>query len=152
MDIRKIKKLIELIERSSISELEISEEKKTIRISRSVPHTSTSPLLFPIKQESNTVTSAHITNNKEYCNTSNATINEYTICSPMVGIFYRAAHPNDKPFISIGQSVEIGDTLCIVEAMKVMNQIQSDKSGTIKSILVDDGQPVEFGEPLLIIK
>ncbi|CAD83363.1 acetylCoA carboxylase, BCCP subunit, carrier of biotin [Candidatus Blochmanniella floridana] len=144
MDIRKIKKLIELVEISSISKLEISEGKKTIRIIRSVPQTSK-------VTNSNTVSKIEQTSETNHSQIQNIS-NTYTIRSPIVGIFYRSPNPNSKPFVSIGQSVKSGDILCIIEAMKVMNQIQSDKTGIVQSILVNDGQPVEFNEPLLIIK
>lgn len=150
MDIRKIKKLIELVQKSKISELEISEGKKYIRIlyenaisnyklkkNISKNHKN----FFEKKKISNTIS-------------ENVTFKEknHIIRSPMVGTFYRKPNINAKPFIEIGQQVNIGDVLCIVEAMKMMNQIQSDKSGCIKDILVNNGQAVEFDEPLLIIE
>jgi acetyl-CoA carboxylase biotin carboxyl carrier protein len=117
MDIRKIKKLIELVEESGISELEISEGEESVRISRAA-----------------------------------AEISGHIVRSPMVGTFYRTPSPDAKAFIEVGQKVNVGDTLCIVEAMKMMNQIEADKSGTVKAILVESGQPVEFDEPLVVIE
>ncbi|WP_159714299.1 acetyl-CoA carboxylase biotin carboxyl carrier protein [Blochmannia endosymbiont of Camponotus nipponensis] len=152
MDIRKIKKLITLVEESTISKLEISEGNKIIRIIR-----STSQKLSPLTQRVPVTKTSEI----PAC-ISNAEITRYdndklidsghVIRSPMVGIVYLSSSSDSNPFVSIGQIVKVGDTLCIVEAMKVMNQIQSDKSGTIKAILIDNGQPVEFNEPLLIIE
>lgn len=148
MDIRKIKKLIELVEKSSISKLEISEGTQTIRIMRMLSTTLSPISLSSIKKEPDSLSD---TIDKKYDNYSH-TAEEYIVRSPIVGVFYKAPHFSDKPFVSIGQSINIGDTLCIIEAMKVMNHIQSDKAGIIQSVLVNDGQPVEFDEPLLVIK
>ena len=126
MDIRKIKKLIELVEESGISELEISEGEESVRISRAAPAAN-----FPMMQQ---------------------TYAAPIVRSPMVGTFYRTPSPDAKAFIEVGQKVNVGDTLCIVEAMKMMNQIEADKSGTVKAILVESGQPVEFDEPLVVIE
>lgn len=154
MDIRKIKKLIELVEKSNISKLEISEGKQTIRIVQLSPQVSSVVSTNSIHNKSQNLpyiaNIEHHDNNNDHQKLS-STSTEYIVRSPIVGIFYRAAHPDEKPFISIGQSVNIGSTLCIIEAMKVMNHIQSDKQGIIKSILVKNEQPVEFDEPLLII-
>ncbi|ADV33693.1 biotin carboxyl carrier protein of acetyl coA carboxylase [Candidatus Blochmanniella vafra str. BVAF] len=152
MDIRKIKKLVELVEESSISKLEIIEGKKTIRIIRSEYKISSQSSLVPITTKRKTEALSSTTINKDHQHELLDTIDTYIVRSPMVGIFYTASYPHDKPFVFIGKSVEIGETLCIIEAMKVMNQIQSEKSGIIQSILIDDGKPVEFGEPLFIIK
>lgn len=154
MDIRKIKKLIKLIEESDISKLEITEGKKTIQIVRFLSKES-SDLSHPslIKKDIKKISQCK---SDEYQNTTNLdkrkTLEEYIVRSPIVGIFYRSSSPKENPFVTIGQSINAGDTLCIIEAMKVMNHIQADKSGIIQSILVNDGQPVEFNEPLLIIK
>ena len=128
MDIRKIKKLIELVEESGISELEISEGEESVRISRSAPAAA------------------------EAAPAAAAEISGHIVRSPMVGTFYRTPSPDAKAFIEVGQKVNVGDTLCIVEAMKMMNQIEADKSGTVKAILVESGQPVEFDEPLVVIE
>ncbi|URJ25609.1 acetyl-CoA carboxylase biotin carboxyl carrier protein [Blochmannia endosymbiont of Camponotus sp.] len=151
MDIRKIKKLITLIEESNVSKLEISEGNKTVRITRSMSKTSSESTLLPTPKESGTPVCISSNTETRYENVK-LVDNGHVIRSPMVGIFYIAPSSDSNPFVSIGQTIEVGDTLCIVEAMKVMNQIQSDKSGVVKAILVDNGQPVEFNEPLLIIE
>ncbi|MBD1557443.1 acetyl-CoA carboxylase biotin carboxyl carrier protein [Vibrio sp. S9_S30] len=152
MDIRKIKKLIELVEESGIAELEISEGEESVRISRSGPAPIAAPIQYaapmahapapapvaapaaPVEAPAEVVPAGH------------------HVLSPMVGTFYRSPSPDSKSFIEIGQSVKAGDTLCIVEAMKMMNQIEADKSGVVTAILVEDGQPVEFDQPLVIIE
>ena len=142
MDIRKIKKLIELVEESGISELEISEGEESVRISRAAPAAS-----FPVMQQ------AYAAPMMQQPAQSNAAA-PATVPSmeAMVGTFYRTPSPDAKAFIEVGQKVNVGDTLCIVEAMKMMNQIEADKSGTVKAILVESGQPVEFDEPLVVIE
>ncbi|PHM27406.1 acetyl-CoA carboxylase biotin carboxyl carrier protein [Xenorhabdus budapestensis] len=149
MDIRKIKKLIELVEESGISELEISEGEESVRISRTtatqgIPITQ-QYLSAPIQQPVQAATVAPAV-------PAAAEISGHIVRSPMVGTFYRSPSPDTKPFIEIGQHVNQGDTLCIVEAMKMMNQIEADKAGVVKAILVQDGQPVEFDEPLVVIE
>ena len=140
MDIRKIKKLIELVEESGISELEISEGEESVRISRAAPNAG-----FPVMQQAYAATPAMEA-------PAAAEISGHIVRSPMVGTFYRTPSPDAKAFIEIGQKVNAGDTLCIVEAMKMMNQIEADKSGVVKAILVESGQPVEFDEPLVVIE
>ena len=151
MDIRKIKKLIELVEESGISELEISEGEESVRISRSMPAANYSAPVqnIPIPQPAPVVVAPTV--EAEVIADTN-TINGTTIKSPMVGTFYRTPSPESKAFVEVGQSVNVGDVLCIVEAMKMMNQIESEKAGTIKAILVENGQPVEFDQPLFIIE
>lgn len=149
MDIRKIKKLIALIESSNVSKLEICEGNKIVRITRSVSSRSSSSTCSPITKNSEKLV---YTPNIETHKNIKLIDGGHVIRSPMVGIFYITSSPDSDPFVSIGQTVEVGDTLCIVEAMKVMNQIQSDKSGIVKAILLDNGQAVEFNEPLLIIE
>ncbi|EBU8961784.1 acetyl-CoA carboxylase biotin carboxyl carrier protein [Salmonella enterica subsp. enterica serovar Minnesota] len=156
MDIRKIKKLIELVEESGISELEISEGEESVRISRTTANAG-----FPVMQQayaapmmqqpalSNAVAPA-ATQAMEA--PAAAEISGHIVRSPMVGTFYRTPSPDAKAFIEVGQKVNVGDTLCIVEAMKMMNQIEADKAGTVKAILVESGQPVEFDEPLVVIE
>ena len=139
MDIRKIKKLIELLQASGIAELEIKEGEEAVRISR-YGQNNTSPVV--VSQES-----AH-----DQPVSADHPPSGHTVNSPMVGTFYASPSPGAKPFIHIGQTVNIGDVLCIVEAMKMLNQIQADKAGVIKRILVDDAQPVEFGQPLFVIE
>ncbi|OCG28183.1 acetyl-CoA carboxylase, biotin carboxyl carrier protein [Gilliamella sp. wkB108] len=153
MDIRKIKKLIELVEESGISELEISEGEESVRISRSVSTTNYSAPIqnIQIPQSAPVVvtptTPTEVVSEAEPLATTGTTIK-----SPMVGTFYRTPSPESKAFVEVGQKVNVGDVLCIVEAMKMMNQIESEKAGTIQAILVENGQPVEFDQPLFIIE
>ena len=152
MDIRKIKKLIELVEESGINELEISEGEESVRISRSAPNTGI-PVMqqayaAPVMQAQAPVAAAPAAAEAP----AKAEISGHIVRSPMVGTFYRTPSPDAKAFIEIGQKVNVGDTLCIVEAMKMMNQIEADKSGVVKAILVESGQPVEFDEPLVVIE
>jgi acetyl-CoA carboxylase biotin carboxyl carrier protein len=151
MDIRKIKKLIELVEESGISELEISEGEESVRISRSIPAANYSAPVqnIQIPQPAPVIVTPAV--EAEIIADTNP-VNGTTIKSPMVGTFYRTPSPESKAFVEVGQSVNVGDTLCIVEAMKMMNQIESEKAGTIKAILVENGQPVEFDQPLFIIE
>lgn len=145
MDIRKIKKLIEIIEESDIAELEIKEGEESIRINRysAAPATVTyAAAPAPVAAPSN------ITADKP----AEEKINGHVVKSPMVGTFYRAASPGTRVFVEVGQSVSVGETLCIIEAMKILNQIESDKSGTVTKILVENAQPVEYGQPLFIIE
>ena len=151
MDIRKIKKLIELVEESGISELEISEGEESVRISRSMPAANYSAPVQNIQIPQPAPVVVAPTVEAEVITDTN-TINGTTIKSPMVGTFYRTPSPESKAFVEVGQSVNVGDVLCIVEAMKMMNQIESEKAGTIKAILVENGQPVEFDQPLFIIE
>lgn len=156
MDIRKIKKLIELVEESGIPELEISEGEESVRISRTTANAG-----FPVMQQayaapmmqqpalSNAVAPAATPAMEA---PAAAEISGHIVRSPMVGTFYRTPSPDAKAFIEVGQKVNVGDTLCIVEAMKMMNQIEADKAGTVKAILVESGQPVEFDEPLVVIE
>ncbi|MBV8041378.1 acetyl-CoA carboxylase biotin carboxyl carrier protein [Pluralibacter sp.] len=153
MDIRKIKKLIELVEESGISELEISEGEESVRISRSAPNAGfpvmqqayAAPMMQPQVAPAAPAAAADAPAAK-------AEISGHIVRSPMVGTFYRTPSPDAKAFVEVGQKVNAGDTLCIVEAMKMMNQIEADKSGVVKAILVESGQPVEFDEPLVVIE
>ena len=153
MDIRKVKKLIELVEESGITELEVSEEEGSVRISRatvaapanvqySIPAAAPTPVVAPaapaVAPAAPAAAPEEITGHK--------------IRSPMVGTFYRSPSPEAKAFVEVGQTVKVGDALCIVEAMKMMNRIEADKAGVVKAILVNDGEPVEFDEPLIIIE
>lgn len=154
MDIRKVKKLIELLEESGINEIEIREGEESVRISRkqdnaapqyvvaqspnpgavSAPAAVSAPLAEAPQPDKNALPDGHV------------------MTSPMVGTMYRAPSPTQPPFVEIGSQVKAGDTLCIVEAMKMLNQIEADATGTIVAILVENGQPVEFGQPLFVIK
>ncbi|ABX88132.1 acetyl-CoA carboxylase biotin carboxyl carrier protein subunit [Yersinia pestis] len=154
MDIRKIKKLIELVEESGISELEISEGEESVRISRA-PAAPNYPMMqqpyaFAAPQQQPALAAAVAP--APVAEAAPAAISGHIVCSPMVGTFYRTPSPDAKAFVEVGQKVSVGDTLCIVEAMKMMNQIEADKSGTVKAILVENGQPVEFDEPLVVIE
>ena len=138
MDIRKIKKLIELLEESGIEELEIQEGEESVRISRGSRHAA--PVYAPQPSAPEAAAPAQ-----------DDTPSGHMVRSPMVGTFYRSPSPGAASFVEVGQKVKAGDVLCIVEAMKMMNQIEADKSGTIDAILVEDGEPVEFDQPLFSI-
>lgn len=153
MDLRKLKKLIDLVEESGISELELTEGEEKVRISRGVPqaapmmHYAPPPTFMPAPAAPASAPAAATTEK----DTAPAQIEGHVVKSPMVGTFYRAPSPDAKPFVDVGSSVGVGDTICIVEAMKLLNEIESDHAGVIKAILVENGQPVEYGEPLFII-
>lgn len=150
MDLRKIKKLIELLEDSGISEIEVKEGEESIKLSRA------SQVQQPVMTTQNiqpVAAPVQITTSDNKDETIDKKIPEgNSIDSPMVGTFYRSASPDSKPFVEKGQKVTKGDTVCILEAMKMMNQVTAEESGTIIDILVDDSEPVEFGQPLFIIK
>ena len=154
MDIRKVKKLIELLEESGIAEIEISEGEESVRISR---YSTTAQPTPPILQDTvPPATSVAAVGASEASATTLAPVETskqgHEITAPMVGTFYAGSAPGAKPFVQMGSKVEIGDTLCIVEAMKMMNQIESDVSGQIVSILAENGDPLEFGQVLFIIE
>lgn len=152
MDIRKIKKLIELLEESDVEELEIKEGDDSVRISRRREQLASAPMLShyapPPQQPQPTSSAPEI---PEPSPTADPADRGHLIKSPMVGTFYEAAAPTSKAFVTEGQAVQAGDVVCIIEAMKMMNQIEADKSGTVSEILVENGQPVEFDQPLFII-
>ena len=148
MDIRKIKKLIELLDESGVAEIEIKEGEESVRISRQ--HAAVAAA--PVQQMIAAPVAAPAAAAAEEAPAAEAEISGHKIVSPMVGTFYRAASPGANPFTEVGQTVSEGDTLCIIEAMKILNQIEADKSGTVKAILVENGQPVEFGQPLFVIE
>lgn len=152
MDIRKIKKLIELVEESGIAELEISEGEESVRISRNFSGQVTAAPQMIMPQVAAPVAAPVAATPAAAAPATDATPAGHLMRSPMVGSFYRSSSPEAKPFVEVGQHVNVGDTLCIVEAMKMMNQIESDKAGVIKAILVENGQAVEFDEPLFIIE
>jgi len=151
MDIRKIKKLIELLEESGISELEITEGEESVRISRNGPAQHYAPMQHYAPAPQQQAPAAAPAAAAPVAEAPKA-ISGHVVKSPMVGSFYRAASPTAKAFVEVGQSVKVGDTLCIVEAMKMMNQIQSDKAGVVKEILVENGDAVEFDQPLFVIE
>ncbi|MET0377373.1 MAG: acetyl-CoA carboxylase biotin carboxyl carrier protein [Spongiibacteraceae bacterium] len=148
MDIRKVKKLIELLEESNIDEIEIKEGEESVRISRNrapiMPQFYGAPMAAPMAAPAAPVAAAAAVDAKP-------ALNGHVVTSPMVGTFYRSASPGSPPFVEIGKHVKVGDVICIVEAMKMMNQIEADKAGTIEAILVEDGQPVEFDQPMVTI-
>ncbi|WP_437889788.1 acetyl-CoA carboxylase biotin carboxyl carrier protein [Phytobacter sp. V91] len=156
MDIRKIKKLIELVEESGIAELEISEGEESVRISRA-PVAPAYPMMqqayaAPVMQQPAPALASAVAPAAPAAEPAPAQISGHIVRSPMVGTFYRTPSPDAKAFCEVGQKVNVGDTLCIVEAMKMMNQIEADKAGVVKAILIESGQPVEFDEPLVIIE
>jgi len=146
MDIRKVKKLIELLEESDIAEIEIHEGEESVRISRAstiAPAMLAAPVAAPVAAAPAPAVAEAPAAAKEP--------EGHIIRSPMVGTFYRAPSPGAKQFVTEGQSVSNGETLCIIEAMKILNQIESDKSGKVLEVLVENGQPVEYNEPLFVI-
>ena len=146
MDLRKLKTLIDLVESSGIAELEISDGEERVRITRAVniaqqlyttphPQPASAPVFPSVTVEP----------------VKPAALEGHVVKSPMVGSFYRSAKPDSSPFVEVGQNVKKGDTLCIIEAMKLLNEIEADQAGIIKAILVENGQPVEYGQPLFVI-
>jgi acetyl-CoA carboxylase biotin carboxyl carrier protein len=156
MDIRKIKKLIELLEESGIAEIEIKEGEEALRISRMSTATAVTqlpsvaslplapPLPVPTKAAAPTAAEAPVP--------AKAKANEHVITAPMVGTFYGAPSPGAKPFVEIGDEIKVGQVLCIIEAMKMMNQIEADRAGKVTSIMARNGDPVEFGQPLFVVE
>ena len=150
MDIRKVKKLIELLEESGVAEIEIKEGEESVRISRASAAVAPAPMQYaaaPIAAPA-----AAAPSEAPAAAEASNTPSGHQVKSPMVGTFYRSPSPGAKSFGEVGDQVKVGDTLCIVEAMKMMNQIEADASGTVKAILIEDGEPVEFDEPLFIIE
>ena len=149
MDLRKLKTLIELVESSGIAELEISEGEERVRITRTAASVQQTyaPTPQPVIAAASTPQPA-----SPSAEPAKPPVTEgHVVKSPMVGTFYRSASPGSKAFVDVGQSVNSGDTLCIIEAMKLLNEIEADQGGVIKAILVENGQPVEFGQPLFVI-
>jgi acetyl-CoA carboxylase biotin carboxyl carrier protein len=151
MDIRKVKKLIELLEESGISELEISEGEESVRISRHPRMAMQAPMAMGTPMVHQTAPPAPATP-ATAAGEHKPRNDEYTVTSPMVGTYYSAASPGAKAFVEIGTEIKIGQILCIIEAMKMMNQIESDKTGRVTAILAKNGEPVEFGQPLFMIE
>jgi acetyl-CoA carboxylase biotin carboxyl carrier protein len=152
MDIRKIKKLIEMLEESNLGEIEIKEGEESIRISRGfgaapVSHMTTGFSAVPMTAAPATPTVIPVA-----APAAPAAPSGHMVTSPMVGTFYRSPSPSAAAFVEVGSQVKVGDTLCIIEAMKILNTIEADKAGTVKAILKENGQPVEFGEPLFVIE
>jgi len=162
MDIRKIKKLIELLEESGIAEIEIHEGEESVRISRQSQQSAPQPYYMAPQQyvspppqtavSADAASSSASDSGPSSASESPPVVTGHEVVSPMVGTFYRAPTPGAKPFVQVGQRVNEGDTLCIIEAMKILNQIEADKSGVISDIMVENGQPVEYGETLFVIE
>ena len=148
MDLRKLKKLIDLVETSGIAELEITEGEEKVRIAKSIAGT---PMMMSHVPQMMMPPSAPAAPIPAVIAIEDGIPEGHVVRSPMVGTFYRAAAPGAKDFVEVGQSIAAGDTVCIIEAMKLLNEIESDQSGVIKAILVENGQPVEYGEPLFVI-
>lgn len=147
MDLRKLKKLIDLVEESGISELELTEDGEKVRISRNFTSNAPQQHYAPAQQ----YTTAPQATSAPTEIVAPAAEEGHAVKSPMVGTFYRSPSPDAKSFVEVGDTVAVGDTLCIIEAMKLLNEIESDKAGIVKKILIDNGQAVEYGEPLFII-
>ena len=154
MDIRKIKKLIELLEESNVEELEIKEGEESVRISRGSTHgtAQAAPIAYapPVATAAAPVVAPAAPSAPAAASTPEQ-VSGHSVQSPMVGTFYRSPSPTSPAFVEVGQTVKVGDPICIIEAMKMMNQIEADKSGVIEAILIDDGEPVEFDQPLVTI-
>jgi len=144
MDIRKIKKLIELLQESDIAEIEIHEGEEMLRLSR---QSSSAPAFFAPQPAAATIAAPPAPPPEAAVEPLKHTVN-----SPMVGTFYRASSPGAKPFVEVGQTVAVGDVLCIIEAMKILNQIESDRAGVVAKVLVENGEPVEYNQPLFVIE
>ncbi|HET8807250.1 MAG TPA: acetyl-CoA carboxylase biotin carboxyl carrier protein [Methylophaga sp.] len=155
MDIRKIKKLIDLIQESDVAEIEISEGEESVRISRnsnSAPvHYAPQPQNYHAPAPAAPPAVSAATTEVDNKAAQKASHEDNALRSPMVGTFYRSSSPDAAAFVEVGQQVSAGDIICIIEAMKMFNQIEADRSGTVKAILVEDGHPVEYDEPLIVI-
>jgi acetyl-CoA carboxylase biotin carboxyl carrier protein len=151
MDLRKLKKLIDLVQESGIAELEITEGEEKVRISRSGSAVQTAMMAMPQATTMLTAAPAAAAAALPAAPEAPAEPEGHVVKSPMVGTFYRSSAPGAKPFVEIGQTVNAGDTLCIIEAMKLLNEIEADQGGVIKTVLVENGQPVEYGQPLFLI-
>ena len=152
MDIRKIKKLIELVEESGITELEVQEEEGTVRISRAAPAVAPAAIQYAAAPVAPVAAPAAAPVAAAPAEAPAAEISGHQVRSPMVGTFYRSPSPEAKAFVEVGQTVKVGDALCIVEAMKMMNRTEADKAGVVRAILVNDGEAVEFDQPLIVIE
>ena len=152
MDIRKVKKLIELLEESGIAEIEIKEGEESVRISRNSASAAVAPVQYAAPAPA-PVAAVPAADSSSGDGTSEPSIvSGHQVKSPMVGTFYEAPSPGASPFTEVGKQVKEGDVLCIIEAMKMLNQIESDKSGTVKAVLANNGEPVEFDQPLFVIE
>lgn len=154
MDIRKVKKLIELLEESNIDEIEIKEGEESVRISRNGAAALASAAAMPVAPVAAPAAPAAVSAPLAAASAPEPAaeaLNGHVVTSPMVGTFYRSPSPSSPSFVEVGQHVKVGDVICIVEAMKMMNQIEADKAGVVEAILVENGQPVEFDQPLVTI-
>ncbi len=154
MDLRKLKTLIDLVSESNVSELEITEAEGKVRIVKSAPQTAAAPVTYsmaPAPVASPVMPAVEVASSPAAPAVPAEAVG-HTVKSPMVGTFYRASSPGAKPFVEIGDTIKEGETICIVEAMKILNEIEADKSGTVTKILVDNGQAVEYGQPLYVIE
>jgi acetyl-CoA carboxylase biotin carboxyl carrier protein len=149
MDIRKVKKLIELLEESGIAEIEIHEGEESVRISR---NSQNAPAVYAAPPPVAAAPAPAAAAPAAVADVGSAIPSGHPVTSPIVGTFYRSSSPTAKAFVEVGHNVNVGDTLCIIEAMKIMNQIEADKAGVIKAILAENGEPVEYGQPLFIIE
>lgn len=152
MDLRKLKTLIDLVSESNVSELEITEAEGKVRIVKSAPAGFAAPVAYSVAPAPQAVSAAP---QPAAVSAAPAAAEEpagHVVTSPMVGTFYRASSPGAKPFVELGDTIKQGETICIVEAMKILNEIEADKSGTVTKILVDNGQAVEYGQPLYVIE
>ena len=150
MDIRKVKKLIELLEESNIAEIEIREGEESVRISRH--GNATMPVGMAMPQFFSGQAPAAPPAPAAAAPVEDTKVPGHVVASPMVGTFYRASTPGAESFVDVGSKVSVGDTLCIIEAMKILNQIESDKAGVVRAVLVENGQPVEYDQPLFAIE
>jgi acetyl-CoA carboxylase biotin carboxyl carrier protein len=151
MDLRKLKTLIELVESSGIAELEISEGEERVRITRSLPVGGHPPSASGAPGASTSLAPPNGAAAGATVPAAPVEPEGHVVKSPMVGTFYRSASPGAKPFVEIGDPVQVGDPLCIIEAMKLMNEIEADRAGVVKAILIENGQPVEYGQALVVV-
>jgi acetyl-CoA carboxylase biotin carboxyl carrier protein len=157
MDLRKLKKLIDLVEGSGIAELEVTEGEEKVKIVKGgkevvvVPPSTASAAPAPSQTAATAPTPAAPAAAPATAPEAPTTLEGHIVKSPMVGTFYRAGSPGAKAFVEVGDTVKVGQTICVIEAMKLMNEIEADKDGVIKAIMVENGQPVEYGEPLMMI-
>jgi len=151
MDLRKLKTLIELVESSGIGELEVQEGEERVRITRAPAAGSSAAPTATVYTAGAAVAAPALAAAPIEAPAPAIELEGHFVKSPMVGTFYRAASPGAKPFVEVGDAVQVGDTLCIIEAMKLMNEIEADKAGVVKQVLAENGQPVEYGQPLVVI-
>ena len=152
MDIRKVKKLIELLEESGVAEIEIHEGEESVRISRQSAAQTVAPVPYPMMAPAPAPAPVAPGHAPAEARAEVAMPQGHTVDSPMVGTFYRAPSPGASAFVEVGSRVNVGDTLCIIEAMKMLNQIEADKAGTVAAILVENAEPVEYGQALVVIE